>query len=356
MSYIKELPYVNGVEDVVFVAPRVMYADRADMGWSQDMLGKYGGEIKFHIAPQHDEIRKIYEHYQGEDTVCLYSGINDFPELTEWMKIGLAYNIKRGIVTERPNVYWNKPLWLHKLRFLLRSQKYVRHFDYVFGIGDSALEYYATFSRRWKLLPWGYCTEKKDAHKVDMPSSGDLRMVFVGTINKNKNVISVLRSMVKSNKAMRLDVIGDGPEKDNIQHFITTNKLTQSVCLHGYKTMDEVYSMLPDYDVLVLPSKYDGWGAVVNEGLQAGLFVICSNACGAQSLLKDSRIGMSFSHEKELAALLDKCAINIGEIRANKEKRRMWSECISGKTMAEYMVKNLMNESSYPALWERNMQ
>ncbi len=34
-------------------------------------------------------------------------------------------------------------------------------------------------------------------------------------------------------------------------------------------------------DVFILPSRYDGWGVVVNQAIGAGLPVICSDAVGA---------------------------------------------------------------------------
>ena len=42
---------------------------------------------------------------------------------------------------------------------------------------------------------------------------------------------------------------------------------------------------LPDYfsqaDAFVLPSRYDGWGVVVNQALGAGLPILCSDTVGA---------------------------------------------------------------------------
>lgn len=48
--------------------------------------------------------------------------------------------------------------------------------------------------------------------------------------------------------------------------------------------MEEIPSILSNQDILILPSIYDGWGAVVNEALQSGLYVISSNQCGAKDL------------------------------------------------------------------------
>ena len=51
-------------------------------------------------------------------------------------------------------------------------------------------------------------------------------------------------------------------------------------------------------DLLVLPSLFDGWGAVVNEALQAGMRVLCSTACGAASLLDGRQRGGSFDPDR----------------------------------------------------------
>src|SRR5437870_11248743 len=41
-------------------------------------------------------------------------------------------------------------------------------------------------------------------------------------------------------------------------------------------------------DLLVLPSRYDGWGAVINEALMSGIPAICSDNCGAADLVRSS--------------------------------------------------------------------
>lgn len=62
--------------------------------------------------------------------------------------------------------------------------------------------------------------------------------------------------------------------------------------------MNKVHQMMHRFDVLVLPSRYDGWGAVINEALQRGLYVICSNRCGAKALVVNDKIGKVFCSKK----------------------------------------------------------
>jgi len=45
---------------------------------------------------------------------------------------------------------------------------------------------------------------------------------------------------------------------------------------------------------LVLPSQYDGWGAVVNEAMQNGLAVIVSDGVRARQIVQEGENGFHF--------------------------------------------------------------
>jgi glycosyltransferase involved in cell wall biosynthesis len=49
----------------------------------------------------------------------------------------------------------------------------------------------------------------------------------------------------------------------------------------GFQPPDELPGLFARADVFVLPSRYDGWGVVVNQAIGAGLPVICSDQVGA---------------------------------------------------------------------------
>ena len=52
--------------------------------------------------------------------------------------------------------------------------------------------------------------------------------------------------------------------------------------------------LIADKDVFVMSSHYDGWGAVVNEALTCGLYVICTDRSGARDLLESTQRGMIY--------------------------------------------------------------
>ena len=64
-------------------------------------------------------------------------------------------------------------------------------------------------------------------------------------------------------------------------------------------------AVISEYDVLVLPSRYDGWGVVVNEALMAGVPVICSDQVGAGAVIEKWQCGATFASE-DVPDLVDK--------------------------------------------------
>ena len=125
------------------------------------------------------------------------------------------------------------------------------------------------------------------------------------------------------------------------------------VAFHGKVEMKEVAQLMQQHDVLVLPSRYDGWGAVVNEALMSGVYSICSNRCGARLLLKNNQLGSVFVNDNtdSLKHQLKTCVQHLEDIRNSVELRRNWSRNISGETVAKYMVDSLLNTNLPQQPW-----
>ena len=63
----------------------------------------------------------------------------------------------------------------------------------------------------------------------------------------------------------------------------------------GFHPPEELPRLFARADVFILPSRYDGWGVVVNQAIGAGLPVICSDAVGAgYDLVEEGVNGMRF--------------------------------------------------------------
>lgn len=94
-----------------------------------------------------------------------------------------------------------------------------------------------------------------------------------------------------------MNIIGDGKERRNIENLCEILNFSKHVKFHGFKKNVEAIKFLKTADLLILPSRYYGLGAVVNEALMNGVPVVCSNACGAADLLDNSFRGEVFKAE-----------------------------------------------------------
>ena len=162
-----QLPYIvhliedNRVNEVVVVTDEVVSEERKNMGW--DIVSYSGLERCFvKMNPSDDEIEALMRK-EPENSIHFFSGIHGFPFVTKALEVSLKNNIKRGIITERPNTFKfglanGKPLWMHRVRFWLQDRKYAQHIQYVFAIGDDAVDYFRSVWKGWRVFPFAYCT------------------------------------------------------------------------------------------------------------------------------------------------------------------------------------------------------
>lgn len=94
--------------------------------------------------------------------------------------------------------------------------------------------------------------------------------------------------------------VGGGPEKDNLEQLAADSGIAGKVIFAGGFPWYQVPGWLAQSDVLVLPSKSEPWGLVVNEAMVCGLPVIVSETCGcADDLVRDGVNGFTFDHMQQ---------------------------------------------------------
>jgi len=89
---------------------------------------------------------------------------------------------------------------------------------------------------------------------------------------------------------IELTVIGDGPERVNLEHLIADLKLKEYVALLGYR--EDVGDFLRTSNLFVHPSVAEGFGIAVAEAMMAGLPVIAANAGALPELIVDGESGL----------------------------------------------------------------
>lgn len=181
---------------------------------------------------------------------------------------------------ERPG--FRQPAWMGRL---LRKWKLSRLHDSsvpIWGIGKFAVEEYRREfgpGRAYFNLPYFSDLARFDCARR---SSASRVFLFCGSLIARKGVDLLARAFVRlaaDFPDVRLKIAGDGELRQSLAQ--TLRSVSDRVEFTGFKDWDGLPELYSTADVLCVPSRYDGWGLVVPEGLAAGLPVIGSDRMGA---------------------------------------------------------------------------
>jgi glycosyltransferase involved in cell wall biosynthesis len=136
-----------------------------------------------------------------------------------------------------------------------------------------------------------------------------LRFLYVGRLSKEKCVISILEAflLVGSTIDWEFNIVGDGPERDNLVKFSVVNNIDNRVFFRGY--LSDVENWYLNSDVLLLASEFEGMPTVLIEASAYGL-VLVSTDCdsGPREIIVENISGklVPVDNVREFAdALLD---------------------------------------------------
>ncbi|OOY26280.1 hypothetical protein BMI91_05690 [Thioclava sediminum] len=96
--------------------------------------------------------------------------------------------------------------------------------------------------------------------------------------------------------AWPLTLVGDGDMRPTLEAQIDALGLTDAVTLPGFVQYPDLPVLYHGAGALVVPSRVEQWGLVVNEAMAAGLPVLVSDMAGcALDLVVDGRTGFTFA-------------------------------------------------------------
>ena len=165
------------------------------------------------------------------------------------------------------------------------------------------------------------------------------RFIFVGQFIERKRLELLIAAMAAlQRKDVELVVVGSGLLENALRSAAEVS-LPGRIRWIGKLPVDKVPAELAMADCLVLPSRHDGWGAVVSEALMVGTPAICSDHCGAAGVVRASGQGGVF-RSGDQAALTRELAKALDRGRLSFEERAMladWAKCLGGEAGASYL-------------------
>lgn len=171
-------------------------------------------------------------------------------------------------------------------------------------------------------LPYICAIDSFQATQQNRPRK-PVRILFCGQMIHRKGVDILLRAfslLLKRGLAVELILVGWEAELKGMLAEIEPS-VVRHIDYRGFQSVENLPVIFAEADIFVLPSRYDGWGVVVNQAVGAGLPIVCSDAVGAaDDLVYPGLNGHVFE-----AGNIDQLAVILGDLASSPDKIKDFS-------------------------------
>jgi glycosyltransferase involved in cell wall biosynthesis len=251
----------------------------ADSPWSRKALQPYekvlpGFFLSWGLSRFH-----INWHFPGfrQADVIIFNGYqNSVAQLLLW-----------GYARRVPCVFWGEKIVAGSSGIKGRLQSFLaqalNRCAAIVAIGSRAQQdYQQRFPKHPVFNISYYCNLSEFKPSVQRPRH-PATVLFCGQMIERKGVDLLLQAfdrLIHTGVEARLLLVGREAELPEMMRSISA-EAKQSITYAGFHDPEYLPQFFEQADIFVLPSRYDGWGVVVNQALGAGLPIICSDAVGA---------------------------------------------------------------------------
>ena len=314
---------------------------RAHMGWGDPLLPDVS-VLRF------DDIdwKALINSHRRESDWHVFAGLQAFRKVHAAFLHALSSDCRTGLYAE-PLRMDGWAGWLKRVRGTIDSRRFGTRVGFVLCIGAESRRQFLHwgFPRR-KLHKWAYVTEDPACIDPAERRKEGIRAVFPASLihRKGADILVEAVGLLKHAEGLRIDAYSI--EKGNTtawQERLIEKAHSGSVLrIHPFIGNRSLVGELAASDFTILPSRFDGWGAVVNESLSLGTPVIVSRHSGASELLESrhwlGRVLEDLSPAK-LAEAIDE-AVSAGPVGTElRERISGWARShISGECLCEYFL------------------
>lgn len=326
---------------------------RKNMGWEFPDYGSANVIIK----PDHSQRDDLLAAHNSPESCHIFSGFDMTPLNNKTLKSALNFSCKTGVYLERPESFPLIKKFMRRIKYSLYAKRYGQ-IDMLLPVGSMAAHYYqACGFDKDKIFPFAYFVEQSNVTGSNDSENTPFKFLYVGRNIPLKRVDLLVEALEQiSDHDWSCDFIG--VSKDAIAQYGLSEYVQSHSKFWGIQSNKKTKEIMTACDALILPSRYDGWGAVVGEALLSGIKVIVSSKVGAKDLVQNAAWRGSVFKAQSSADLKSKMLQLLDQGSLQKQERqaiKQWaSHAISPQSGAEYFLDCIKyiagNSSSKPAM------
>jgi len=135
------------------------------------------------------------------------------------------------------------------------------------------------------------------------------KFLFVGILIKRKFADVIIESLgsLKYDDFI-FEIIGDGPEMQNIQKLVFASSISLNIIFNGYLPRNDVMRKMDECECFIMISKNEVFGLVYIEAMAKGCIVIAAKNEGMQGIINDGENGFlcEAGDQNELTSIINK--------------------------------------------------
>lgn len=140
--------------------------------------------------------------------------------------------------------------------------------------------------------------------------NGKHKLLFVGRLNMQHKgldyLVLIIKEVLKVYSDVELTIVGDGPDKDALKNLIFDNNLESNIKLIGQSSNVKKYYQ--ESNIVLVPSRWEGFGVVLVEAMACGTPVIAYENKGPNEIISNNIDGIlikQYDVEKFSAAIIE---------------------------------------------------
>lgn len=275
-----------------FIQTEPMEQERTDMGWAVDENSLPYLKL---LYKEEEDCRKLIDSCD-----LLLAGWQDREDL-------ILDRIKKGKLTLRlsERIYREGQWKAISPRGLIRKYKEhirFRKSDNVFLLCNGAYvasDFNLIGAYPGKKFKFGYFPAFRECDMASKPAKDEIQLIWAGRFIELKHpeyVVRLAADLLDMGYNFKIHFIGNGPMEDSLKSSVKEGELEDNVFFYGFIKPDEVRKLMDECHIHLFTSNYlEGWGAVVNEGMNSGLAeVVCREVGAAPYLIEDGVNGLLY--------------------------------------------------------------
>jgi glycosyltransferase involved in cell wall biosynthesis len=272
-------------DDFTFIQTMPMEQERVQMGWSVDV----------------DQLPYVECLYRQEDD-CVRKIMESDVVLFGWTEREdiVALRLKSGKTTLRVSERLYREGQWKAVSPRGLAAKYREHIQYrrqnvcmLCAGAYTASDFHLIGAYPGKLFKWGYFTALRTYTQDGLQSmkmqDGKLHIVWAGRFIPLKHpeyAVRLAASLREKGYGFQIHMLGDGELKKKTEEEVSSLGLADSFVFYGYTEPEKVRDVMEKCHIHLFTSNHlEGWGAVINEGMNSGCVEVVNAQVGAAPYL-----------------------------------------------------------------------